>query len=47
MSETGLQAVPNVEVYRGFAFARLSAKGLGFKEFFGGSLSSIDYLADR
>jgi len=39
--------VPNVEVYRGFVFARLSPKGLGFKEFFGGSLSSIDYLADR
>jgi phenylpropionate dioxygenase-like ring-hydroxylating dioxygenase large terminal subunit len=47
MSETGLRTVPNVEVYRGFVFARLSAKGLGFREFFGGSLSSIDYLADR
>ncbi|HEY6820996.1 MAG TPA: aromatic ring-hydroxylating dioxygenase subunit alpha [Burkholderiales bacterium] len=47
MRETGLQPVPNAEVYRGFVFARLSPKGLGFKEFFGGSLSSIDYLADR
>lgn len=43
----GLAAVRNVELYRGFVFARLSEKGLGFREFFGGSLSSIDNLADR
>jgi phenylpropionate dioxygenase-like ring-hydroxylating dioxygenase large terminal subunit len=34
------------EVYRGFIFVRL-ADGPGFREYFGGSLSSIDYLADR
>ena len=43
----GLQPVRNVESYRGFVFARLSEKGLGFREYFGGSLSSIDNLADR
>jgi phenylpropionate dioxygenase-like ring-hydroxylating dioxygenase large terminal subunit len=43
----GLQPVRNVESYRGFVFARLSEKGLGFHEYFGGSLSSIDNLADR
>jgi benzoate/toluate 1,2-dioxygenase alpha subunit len=34
------------ETYRGFVFARL-ANGLGFREYFGDSLSSIDNLADR
>lgn len=43
----GLQAVKNVETYRGFVFARLSDEGLGFREYFGDSLSSIDNLADR
>lgn len=43
----GLEAVKNVEVYRGFVFARLSTDGLGFREYFGDSLSSIDNLADR
>jgi benzoate/toluate 1,2-dioxygenase alpha subunit len=43
----GLATVPNVEVYRGFVFARLSADGPGFHEFFGDSLSSIDNMADR
>jgi len=43
----GLEAVQNVEVYRGFVFARLSQEGLGFREYFGDSLSSIDNLADR
>jgi phenylpropionate dioxygenase-like ring-hydroxylating dioxygenase large terminal subunit len=47
MSETGLPVVENVAVYRGFVFARLSASGLAFEEFFGDSLSSIDFLADR
>ena len=40
-------AVVNSHVYRGFVFARLSAEGPGFDAYFGGSLSSIDYLADR
>jgi phenylpropionate dioxygenase-like ring-hydroxylating dioxygenase large terminal subunit len=43
----GLTTIPNVEVYRGFVFARLSAEGPGFHEFFGDSLSSIDNMADR
>jgi benzoate/toluate 1,2-dioxygenase alpha subunit len=43
----GLVTVPNVEIYRGFVFARLSAEGPGFLEFFGDSLSSIDNMADR
>jgi phenylpropionate dioxygenase-like ring-hydroxylating dioxygenase large terminal subunit len=47
MNESGLAVVKNVEIYRGFVFARLSEKGMGFKEFFGDSLSSIDLLADR
>jgi benzoate/toluate 1,2-dioxygenase subunit alpha len=36
-----------VEVYRGFVFCRLSPKGIGFAEYFGESLSSIDNMADR
>jgi len=43
----GLVTIPNVEVYRGFVFARLSAEGPDFHEFFGDSLSSIDNMADR
>jgi phenylpropionate dioxygenase-like ring-hydroxylating dioxygenase large terminal subunit len=33
--------------YRGFVFARASAEGAGFHEYFGDSLSSIDNLVDR
>ena len=43
----GLAPVKNVEIYRGFVFARLSESGIGFKAYFGDSLSSIDNLADR
>ena len=43
----GLFRIKNLEIYRGFVFARLAEKGLGFREFFGDSLSSIDNLADR
>jgi len=43
----GLGVVENTEAYRGFVFARLSERGLGFREYFGDSLSSIDNLADR
>jgi benzoate/toluate 1,2-dioxygenase subunit alpha len=43
----GLIALSNVEIYRGFVFARLSDRGPGFKEYFGESLSSIDNMADR
>jgi phenylpropionate dioxygenase-like ring-hydroxylating dioxygenase large terminal subunit len=43
----GLVSVRNVEIYRGFVFARLSDRGPGFHEYFGESLSSIDNMADR
>jgi phenylpropionate dioxygenase-like ring-hydroxylating dioxygenase large terminal subunit len=42
----GLRPVAS-ESYRGFVFARLSDDGPDFGEFFGDSLSSIDYMADR
>jgi len=43
----GLPVVKSVEAYRGFVFARLSERGIGFRDYFGDSLSSIDNLADR
>ena len=43
----GLAQVPNVEIYRGFVFVRLSNEGPGFREYFGDSVSSIDNMADR
>jgi phenylpropionate dioxygenase-like ring-hydroxylating dioxygenase large terminal subunit len=43
----GLTAVKNLETYRGFVFVRLAEDGVGFREYFGDSLSSIDNLADR
>lgn len=43
----GMVAVRNVEVYRGFVFVRLAEDGIGFSEYFGESLSSIDNMADR
>ncbi len=43
----GLTAIADVAAYRGFVFARLSRTGLGFEEYFGDSLTSIDNLADR
>jgi phenylpropionate dioxygenase-like ring-hydroxylating dioxygenase large terminal subunit len=43
----GLAPVRNAETYRGFVFARLSEQGIGFRDYFGDSLSSIDNLADR
>ncbi len=42
----GLVAVAS-HSYRGFVFARLSREGPAFSEYFGASLSSIDYLANR
>jgi benzoate/toluate 1,2-dioxygenase alpha subunit len=42
----GLGAVA-AEVYRGFVFARLSEDGPDLRTWFGESLSSIDYMADR
>lgn len=46
-SAKGLVTVRNVRVYRGFIFAKLNDVGLGFEEYFGESLSSIDNMADR
>ncbi|MGD9943406.1 MAG: aromatic ring-hydroxylating dioxygenase subunit alpha [Burkholderiaceae bacterium] len=43
----GLVTVPNVRLYRGFIFVRLSAQGPDFDDYFGDSLSSIDNMADR
>ncbi len=43
----GLVSLRNIEIYRGFVFARLADHGPGFKEYFGDSLSSIDNMADR
>ncbi|HUB45469.1 MAG TPA: aromatic ring-hydroxylating dioxygenase subunit alpha [Acetobacteraceae bacterium] len=42
----GLRPVAT-EIYRGFVFARLSEDGPSFRDYFGESLSSIDYMADR
>lgn len=46
-ASAGVVRLANVENYRGFVFARLSESGLGFREYFGESLSSIDNMADR
>jgi benzoate/toluate 1,2-dioxygenase subunit alpha len=43
----GLGNVGATQVYRGFVFIRLATTGMGFDEYFGDSLSSIDNLADR
>jgi benzoate/toluate 1,2-dioxygenase subunit alpha len=43
----GLTPIRNVEIYRGFIFARLAEDGIGFRDYFGESLSSIDNLAER
>lgn len=43
----GIKAVGAVHNYRGFIFARLAEDGVGFDEFFGDSLSTIDNLVDR
>ncbi len=43
----GLAHVGAVHNHRGFIFARLAKEGIGFEEFFGDSLSSIDNMVDR
>jgi phenylpropionate dioxygenase-like ring-hydroxylating dioxygenase large terminal subunit len=43
----GMAAVPAVHVYRDFVFCRLNPQGVGFAEFFGESLSTIDNMVDR
>lgn len=42
----GVESVTS-HVYRGFVFARLSRDGIGFEEYFGESLSTIDNMVDR
>ena len=42
----GLRPVASA-IHRGFVFARTAEHGPGFHEYFGDSLSSIDYMADR
>jgi phenylpropionate dioxygenase-like ring-hydroxylating dioxygenase large terminal subunit len=46
VQHSGLSKIDS-ETYRGFIFARLAQDGIGFREYFGDSLSSIDNLADR
>ncbi|MDP2083892.1 MAG: aromatic ring-hydroxylating dioxygenase subunit alpha [Gemmobacter sp.] len=43
----GMRSVGDVRNYRGFVFARLAPEGIGFDEYFGGSLSSFDNMVDR
>jgi benzoate/toluate 1,2-dioxygenase subunit alpha len=43
----GVVSLPQVRNYRGFVFARLSAEGPGFEEYFGESLTSIDNMVER
>jgi phenylpropionate dioxygenase-like ring-hydroxylating dioxygenase large terminal subunit len=43
----GMKAVGAVHNYRGFVFARLAEDGIGFKEYFGDALSSLDNMVDR
>jgi phenylpropionate dioxygenase-like ring-hydroxylating dioxygenase large terminal subunit len=43
----GMRPVGAVHTYRDFIFARLNPEGIGFEEYFGASLSSIDNMVDR
>ena len=43
----GVTRLRHVENYRGFVFARLADEGIGFRDYFGDSLSSIDNMVDR
>lgn len=43
----GMAAVGAVQVYRDFVFCRLNAEGIGFEEFFGPSLSTLDNMVER
>jgi phenylpropionate dioxygenase-like ring-hydroxylating dioxygenase large terminal subunit len=46
VQHNGLSTITS-ETYRGFIFARIAKDGIGFRDYFGDSLSSIDNLADR
>lgn len=43
----GMVAVGAVEVYRDFVFCRLKSEGMGFAQFFGPALSTLDNMVDR
>ena len=43
----GMTPVGAVETYRDFVFVRLAPDGIGFADYFGPSLSSIDNMVDR
>ena len=43
----GIARIRAVRNYRGFVFARASETGIGFDEYFGESLSSLDNMVDR
>lgn len=43
----GMKPVGAVHNHRGFVFARLAENGIGFDEYFGNSLSSLDNMVDR
>ncbi len=43
----GMTPVAAVHVYRDFVFARLAEDGIGFEDYFGDSLSSLDNMIDR
>ncbi|MGE4328170.1 MAG: aromatic ring-hydroxylating dioxygenase subunit alpha [Pseudodonghicola sp.] len=47
VSGHGMKSVGAVKNYRGFIFARLAEEGIGFEEFFGDSLSSLDNMVNR
>lgn len=43
----GMAAVQAVHVYRDFVFCRLNPEGISFEDYFGQSLSTIDFMVDR
>ena len=43
----GMAAVKDVKNHRDFVFCRLAPEGIGFEEFFGPSLSTLDNMVDR
>jgi phenylpropionate dioxygenase-like ring-hydroxylating dioxygenase large terminal subunit len=46
-AKQGMAAVGAVKVYRDFVFCRLNPSGVGFEEFFGESLSTLDNMIER
>ena len=46
-SNPGLARVGALKVYRDFVFCRLNAQGIGFEDYFGQSLSTLDNMVER